>query len=814
MKRPTWIVTVLRCFATAATLAAMSSVEANAFDTELTRAIFKVAVGSATPEQLRLVRQNNDIVNYMANTGHIPDHAYQRVQADFDAFNRQVATEVANRNGLDLRQQTSLKKSFSTGTDSDYLTSSRSGRTSVGQIKRTIADYNTEMNRRFGTRNVDYAKKLNTDFMANQNQMSAEDFAEVARINNDAYKRQGSASYEAKVRDPGSSVTVDEAIDYQRDMNDLIGKKSKEIRSLQQELDAARRVDPKSAQARTLEAKLQIRQQQQAKYLQRYAESTAATARRFGIEPPPTSSKIVDAAADRSMKPTEGLTQKEIADMKRRTSSTSSSLEKHLTQQVKTGSARVNVEAADKLGRTLGNVPQRDTLMKSAAQQLSELPPSAQGDLIDDVRRKFGDKAARELAAKAREFNAQRKTPPSQAPPSDSLKAKFMATVMIAGIASEARAWIKGEKSNLEAAETAINMVSMGYYNLGKDAGGWKQAYDANYQAFITNKQARIYQIAVGLRREGVTREDVERIVNDMMNGSEASLDARIKELKNQGIDFKKPPPVERTYFSDKTWGEYVKERAVFGAEMVGGILISPFKLAWDTGKDLGELHVLTTDIFKAHRKEELANLELIELINGLNQRKLTKRLVELGATPDEAKAAVDAWLDGKPDGLMKLRKLRDKLKLANLPPDQRPKEPDPREIAARRAHILDRITKLNNTKLTETLKALGIAPPVDVLNCACRRAGYGSSSTAQYYHPDTIGEFNPKYSCSQPGEPCIVSGFGCMRYPLPQSVQIWDYCIANHRLDQPKTADGKIDPSSGERLDERIDRLLRERRR
>jgi hypothetical protein len=791
----------------------LAPIPARAFDTELERAIFKVAVGSASPEQLALVRQNNDIVNYMANTGHIPDHAYQRVQADFDAFNREVATAVAEKNGLDLRQQTSLKKSFSTGTDSDYLTSSRSGRTSVGQIKSTIADYNTEMNRRFRTTGVDYAKKLNTDFMANQTQMSAEEFAEVAKINNDAYKRQGSAAYEAKVRDPTGTVTVDEAIDYQRDMNDLINKKSKEIKSLRQELEAARRLDPKSVESRVLEAKLQIRQQQQAKYLQRYTQSTAETAKRFGITPPESSSRIIDPAADRSMAPKEGLTQKELADLKRRTSSASSALEKHLTQQVKTGSAKVNVEAADKLGRTLGNVPEREALIRSAAQQVSELPPSAQGDMIEDVRRRFGDKAAKELAAKVREFNTRSKAPATK-PASEGTGARIMQTIAIASIANEARAWIKGEKSNIEAAEAAANLVSMGYYNLGKEAGGWKQTYDANLQAFITNQQARIYEIAVGLRREGVSKEEVGRIVEDMENGSEASLDAKIRDLKGRGIDFTKPPPVERTWFSDKTWGDYVKDRAEFGYEMAKGMVLAPFKLAWDTGKDLGELHVLTTDLFKTHRKEELANLELIELINGINQRKLTKRLIEMGASPQEAKDAVDAWLDGKPEGLLKLRKLRDKLKLEALPPDQRPKQPDAATIAARRSHVMDRLTKLNDTKLSETLKALGIAPPLDVLNCACRRAGYGSSSTAQYYHPDTIGQFNPMYSCQHPGEPCIVSGFGCTRHPLPQSAEIWDYCVGTHKLDQTKTADGKVDPASGERLDERIERLLRERRR
>jgi hypothetical protein len=790
-----------------------------AWDTELKRAIMRVHLGAATPQDLALVRQSNNVVNNMASTGHMPDRVYQKVQSDFADMNQEVAEQVARKNGLELRRQTSLKTSFAPGTDSDFITSSRSGRTTVEQIRNTVRDYNLEMNRRFGTSNVDYAKKLNTDFMANQQQMSAAEFAEVSKLNNDAYKRQGSAAYEAKVRDPNGRVTVEEAIDYQRDMNDLIAKKSGQIKALKQELGDAYRNDPQGlkAETRNLEAELQVRQQQQAKYIERYNQATTRTAEKYGIdlERPVSSDKIVKGAADRSMAQREGMTQQDVAKQKKMQSATSNALEEHLTQQAKTAGAKVSAEAA---GKTGANVAEHDMLMNDAAEKLAELPASRQGEVIEDIRRRLGDDAARELAARTRTANGRIQTLKSREALKQNIKstaAKVMQISMIATIANDARAWIKGEKSNIEAAESALNLVSQGYYHVGKELGGWKLAYDANYQAYLAGQQARIYGIATDLRKHGVSLEDVRRIMEDMDAGSEASLDRAIGELKAQGIDYRKPPAVERTYFSDRSWREYIADRGSAGLDMLGGILLSPFKLAWDTGKDIGELNLITTDIYKEHARIEDTSLQLIELINGLSQRKLTKRLIELGASPEDAAAAVAAWLTGKPEGLLKLRQLRDRLRTAGLPLGAPPKPAsvDPAAVEQRRKHIMDRLAKLNHSKLGQVLDNLGIGATGDLMNCLCRQAGYGSSSTAQFYHPDTIGEYNRTYSCSQPGDPCVVSGFGCTRHPLPSWPEPWEYCMAHHRLNQVKGADGAVDESSGQRLDELIEAKLRERR-
>ena len=797
---------------------------AQAFEMELKRAAMAVYLGTASPQQLALVRRSNDVVNRMAATGHMPDKVYQKLQSDFSTFNKEVASAAAGRNGLDLDQQVA-KKAPTPGTDSDYLTKSKTGRMSVEQVKTTIADYNADMNKRLGTTNVDYSKKLNTDFMANQNQMSAEDFKEVGKLNNDAYKRQGSASYEAKVREPGSTVTIEETFDYQRDMNDLISKKKAEIKGLQTDIADAYKRDPSglSPEVQDLKARLQIRQQQQAKYIERYADAAAATAKRYGVATPDQHvvDEIVKPAADRSIAPADGASQKQIADANRTKAAASSSLEGHVTQQVKTGAANVNVEAANKLGKSFNTLPEREMLLKNAAKTLSELPPSAQGDVIEDVRRRLGDKAAAELTAKTRELNSPgtaAKPKPGLSQDFKSAGAKVMQLTQIASVATDIRDWASGEKSNLEMAEAAANMVSQGYYNIGKELAGWKQAQDANEQAFVNNKLARVLKIATDLRRAGVSREDVQNIVTDLESGSESSLDDRIKDLNARGVAYTKPAPVERTPLTDRSWSDYMSERKDVVIDMAKGMVLSPVKLAWQTGHDVGELTAITTDIFKTYRNIDDTSLEIIEQINGINQRKLAKRLVELGATADEAKAAVEAWGEGKPEGLQRLHKLRDKLKSAALPPGTeqdsavQPAPADPAQIEQRRAHIVERLSKLSHAKLAETLKALDVTPPADFYHCLCKGAGYGSSSTRQYYHPGTIGEFNAMYSCSQPGDPCVVEGYGCFRNPLPSDPKVWEGCLASQRIGVVKDAAGNDDPNSGERLDARIEQALRSR--
>ncbi|MDP3960609.1 MAG: hypothetical protein Q8Q26_11235 [Pseudorhodobacter sp.] len=95
---------------------------------------------------------------------------------------------------------------------------------------------------------------------------------------------------------------------------------------------------------------------------------------------------------------------------------------------------------------------------------------------------------------------------------------------------------------------------------------------------------------------------------------------------------------------------------------------------------------------------------------------------------------------------------------------------------------VIGNLIVLPHNRLIEVLEKLGIKPDGGFLNCLCASAGYGSSSTSQFYHPDTLGDYNPTYSCTQPGPPCVVSGMGCYRNPLPHDSTIWERCALSTR--------------------------------
>ncbi|TCO70153.1 hypothetical protein [Rhodovulum euryhalinum] len=90
---------------------------------------------------------------------------------------------------------------------------------------------------------------------------------------------------------------------------------------------------------------------------------------------------------------------------------------------------------------------------------------------------------------------------------------------------------------------------------------------------------------------------------------------------------------------------------------------------------------------------------------------------------------------------------------------------------------VICQIADLPHDQMLATLKALNVPVSEEFLGCVCHRAGYGSPGTAQYYHPDTIGEYDRRYSCNHPGPPCIVSGYGCTRHDMPNSSKIWKGC-------------------------------------
>lgn len=97
--------------------------------------------------------------------------------------------------------------------------------------------------------------------------------------------------------------------------------------------------------------------------------------------------------------------------------------------------------------------------------------------------------------------------------------------------------------------------------------------------------------------------------------------------------------------------------------------------------------------------------------------------------------------------------------------------------VSCKAGDFMCELTRLPHDKLMSTFEALGVTPSRDYLNCVCRAAGYGTSGTAQFYEPNTIGTYDARYSCQHPGPPCIVQGYGCGRRPLPTDPDKWKSC-------------------------------------
>jgi len=105
----------------------------------------------------------------------------------------------------------------------------------------------------------------------------------------------------------------------------------------------------------------------------------------------------------------------------------------------------------------------------------------------------------------------------------------------------------------------------------------------------------------------------------------------------------------------------------------------------------------------------------------------------------------------------------------------------------------LTAILALPHDQLIATLDTLGIWPEDKFLSCVCHAAGYGSSGTSQFYHPGTLGTYDKRYSCQHPGDPCIVSGFGCLRHPMPSDPGPWESCAAAAKGESAQTMTDSI---------------------
>jgi len=371
---------------------------------------------NAEKEMFQILRRNNDTINKMAHTGKLPDNVYQAIQHDFSKFNKSVADEAAELVGCTNQTQISLKGA-SPRTDSDYIFSNieKGKPVTSEQIEQAIKHYNEKMNERLGTHGINYAKKLDTDLMANPKNVSAEEFSKIARLNNDAYARPGAAEAEAKKRiyetelqkwkdggkvgePPRLELTPEEMRAYQDEMNDFILKKKKKITKLKERL---KKGNLSPSELSDMNTDLTLAEQQQAKYRSRLNEMTHIEDNdgilKNGEE---TFTKWTkERASDRSVS-REGMTKRQAARANKVRADVSSKMDDLLTAET---NSRSLLNKARRLPK--GDMSARKRFIDKAAEMAERFPPQQKMIFIDELRRVSGDDLAKSVAKKMKKLS-------------------------------------------------------------------------------------------------------------------------------------------------------------------------------------------------------------------------------------------------------------------------------------------------------------------------------------------------------------------------------------------------------------------------
>ncbi len=365
---------------------------------ELFEAVRAMESGKATPYQEGLILKNNLEINQMRIKGVISDAAFQRSQAYYSQVTTATATTAAKRQGAVLeRQKTASSKPVDAGTDTDFILKKADSAEQINKIRKNFNDDFSEIIRKKGVdpAGIDFAAKNDVDFMADPSGVSQVEFEKIAKINNDAYKRPGAASFEANAR-AGRAQNYAETMAYKDEMADLQHKKAGQAQERIQELASHRKrypdpaLEPPDAAIRRiqLEAELQRIQAQRSKYHQRAQHATLELAKMAGdtmVWDPasrqhrniPMEDLIKASQSDLPGKAKQRAPSADVSQRQREiTSATANSMSAHLKYQDTINEVRV-------LAQMSQHHPNRIPEFQQRIVKLSEgLPPAQRGEVL------------------------------------------------------------------------------------------------------------------------------------------------------------------------------------------------------------------------------------------------------------------------------------------------------------------------------------------------------------------------------------------------------------------------------------------------
>jgi hypothetical protein len=373
-----------------------------------------------TDGQRSLLVWYNDDINRARMGGWVGDDLYQAGQNIHHNISSSQANNAARSVGADFTVQQSTRRSFMPGTDSDYIYSlNRNSANPVADVQRIQQGYNNGLND-FMRRSIDadpklrasleaeniqfrprsdWHQKLDVDFMADPRTVNQGQFEEIAKLNNDAYKRREAAEFEriSRARD-GTPVTPEMYTAYVDEMQDFIRKKRVKIEKIRENPSLLADPDALADYHRIMA--------QEQKYIGRIEATNAHLRTQEGLAPttrPQASSTYVVGYDDKGRAV---LTQRSEVTLSTRgagrtpgtmgASLVGSTLDVHLENRALIELSESIAEAAQRNPAKWANAPD------DIARLTNHLSPSDKGRLIESIKRRSGPEMAKQVAGSMR----------------------------------------------------------------------------------------------------------------------------------------------------------------------------------------------------------------------------------------------------------------------------------------------------------------------------------------------------------------------------------------------------------------------------
>lgn len=230
-----WLAAVLSIMTVIAVAPATSVLAQSSLTPDVREALTRMGNGTASDTDKALLFSKNREINAAGQNGEIADDLYQKAQSTYDAKSQSIAKDAADAADAKFRIQDRSSQTYVPGTDSDYITEVKS----KDQIAQMQADYNRRVNQYMKDngvpqKRIDWHNKLDVDFMADPEFITDPDeFREIARMNNDAYKNRYAAEYEAISRSKNGGKIGPQHVDgYMNEMRSFADKKGQKVQKI------------------------------------------------------------------------------------------------------------------------------------------------------------------------------------------------------------------------------------------------------------------------------------------------------------------------------------------------------------------------------------------------------------------------------------------------------------------------------------------------------------------------------------------------------------------------------------------------------